>query len=72
MIQRTGPEAALQGKTGAQVYLENWKIGANLPKSYKGKYECWLLVKAQGPRYVEGSTKENMIFLNRVLLVPIK
>ena len=72
MIRRTGAEAALQGKNEAQVYLENWKIGAKLPISYKGKYDCWLLVKAQGPRYVEGSTKENMIFLSRVLLVPVK
>lgn len=54
------------------VYLENWKIGARLPKSFKGKYDCWVQIRAQGPYYVDGSEKENMLFLNRILLVPIK
>ena len=60
------------GDHGSQVYLENWKIGARLPKSFKGKYDCWVLIKAEGPRYVEGSTKGNKVFLNRVLLVRLK
>jgi len=71
-IRRTSKDGEFSGEDRVTVYLENWKIGARLPKSFKGKYDCWLLVKAQGPLYVDGSAKENMIFLNRVLLVPVK
>ena len=72
-IQRTGKNVEFQGSPhGATVYLENWKIGARVSKDFKGKFECWVLVRAQGPFYVAGSTKENKVFLSRVLLVPIK
>lgn len=71
-IPRTSKDGEFSGEDRVTVYLENWKIGARLPKSFKGKYDCWLLVKAQGPLYVDGSAKENMIFLSRVLLVPVK
>ena len=71
-IRRTSKDGEFSGEDRVTVYLENWKIGARLPKSFKGKYDCWLLVKAQGPLYVDGSAKENMIFLSRVLLVPVK
>ena len=72
-IRRTSGNAAFQGsKHGATVCLENWKIGARLPKTFKGKYDCWVLVKAEGPLYVDGSTKENKVYLSRVLLVSIK
>ena len=72
-LKRTDENAAFQGsKHGAVVCLENWKIGARLPKTIKGKYDCWVLVKAEGPLYVDGSTKENKVYLSRVLLVPMK
>ena len=66
-------DAEFQGSVhGTQVFLENWKIGARLPKTFKGKYDCWVLVRAQGPFYVDGSTKENKLFLKKVILVPVK
>ena len=72
-IKRTGADAEFQGGTNnARLYLENWTIGAWVPKDITGKYDCWTLVKAQGPFYVPGSTKENKLFLARVLLVPVK
>ena len=60
------------GKYDSQIYLENWRIGAWVPADLKGKYDCWILVKAQGPFYVEGSEKENKLFLARVLLIPLE
>ena len=60
----------LGGKYDSQVYLENWRIGAWIPNDLKGKYDCWILVKVQGPFYVEGSEKENKLFLARVLMIP--
>ena len=60
------------GKNNTNIYLENWRIGAWVPADLKGKYDCWVSVKAQGPFYVEGSEKENKLFLDRVLLVPLK
>ncbi len=69
-IKRAG-DSALQGTPDAVVYLENWKIGARLP-NLKGKYDFWISVKAQGPYYVDGSRKENKLFLDQVLLVPVK
>ena len=72
-IKRTRADAEFSGSNyGITVYFENWKIGARLPKTFKGKYDCWVLVKAEGPLYVDGSTKENKVYLSRVLLVPIK
>ena len=43
-----------------------------MPADVKGKYDCWILVKVQGPFYVAGSDKENKLFLARVLLIPLK
>ena len=60
------------GAYNTQIYLENWKTGAWVPADLKGKYDCWVQIKAQGPYYVDGSTKENKLFLRRVLLVPLK
>ena len=60
------------GAYNTRLYLENETIGAWVPKDITGKYDCWALVKAQGPFYVQGSTKENKLFLARVLLVPVK
>ena len=60
------------GRHNTQVYLENWRIGAWVPADVKGKFNCWILVKVQGPFYVTGSKKENKLFLARVLLVPLK
>ena len=72
-IKRTRADAEFSGSNyGITVYFENWKIGARLPKTFKGKYDCWVLVKAEGPLYVDGSTKENKVYLSRVLLVSIK
>ena len=49
-IKRTGAEAEFQGgANNARLYLENWSIGAWVPKDLKGKYDCWVLVKAEGP-----------------------
>lgn len=72
-IRRTGKDVRFSG-TGPQpqIYLENWSIGAKVPVKYVGKFECYVYVKAQGPFYVKGSTKENKLFLARVILVPIK
>lgn len=72
-IKRTRADAEFSGSNyGITVYFENWKIGARLPNTITGKYDCWVLVKAEGPLYVDGSTKENKVYLSRVLLVPIK
>lgn len=60
------------GRNNTQVYLENWQIGAWVPEDVKGKFDCWILVKVQGPFYVAGSDKENKLFLARVLLVPLE
>ena len=60
------------GAYNTRLYLANETIGAWVPKDITGKYDCWALVKAQGPFYVNGSTKENKLFLARVLLVPMK
>ena len=60
------------GKTNTQIYLENWRIGAFTPENLKGKFDCWISVKAQGPFYVPGSEKENKLFLDRVILVPLE
>ena len=43
-----------------------------MPADVKGKYDCWILVKVQGPFYVAGSAKENKLFLAKGLLVPLK
>ena len=73
-IRRTSNEAAVPQDTphNTVIYLEDWKIGARLPNTITGKFDCWVLVKAEGPLYVDGSTKENKVYLSRVLLVPIK
>ena len=72
-IARTSSDVEFQGnRFGVTVYLENWEIGARLPQTIKGKYDCWVLVKAEGPLYVGGSNKENKIYLSRVLLAPVK
>lgn len=73
-IRRTSNEAAVPQDTphNTVIYLEDWKIGARLPNTITGKFDCWVLVKAEGPLYVDGSTKENKVYLSRVLLVPVK
>ena len=72
-IPRKGKDIEFPGgRHNTQVYLENWRIGAWVPADVKGKFDCWILVKVQGPFYVAGSTKENKLFLARVLLVPLK
>ena len=60
------------GKGTTQLYLANWTIGAGIPANVKGKYDCWVSLKAQGPYYVDGSTKENKLFLDRAILVRLK
>ena len=60
------------GSYNTQLYMANWTIGAWMPANVKGKFDCWASVKAQGPLYVPGSTKENKLFLDAVLLVPLK
>lgn len=72
-IPRRGKDIEFPGgRHNTQVYLENWRIGAWVPEDVKGKFNCWILVKVQGPFYVTGSKKENKLFLARVLLVPLK
>ena len=60
------------GANTTKLYLEDESIGAYAPKELKGKYDCWMLVKAEGPLYVDGSTKKNKVYLSRILLVPVK
>jgi hypothetical protein len=60
------------GKYNTKLYMANWTIGAWMPENLKGKFDCWASVKAQGPLYVPGSTRENKLFLDAVLMVPLK
>ena len=52
----------------AHIYLGNWRSGCYL-HDYKGNFEYWVSLKFQGPFYVEGSQKENGVYLDRVILV---
>ena len=52
----------------AHVYLGNWRSGCYL-HDFKGNFEYWVSLKFQGPFYVEGSQKENGVYLDRVILV---
>jgi len=61
----------LSGDQRILIYFENWSIGCYLPK-FKGKYEYWVSVRAQGPYYVDGSAREDKLFLDQVIVVKIK
>ena len=72
-IPRRGKDIEFPGGTkNTLVYLEDWRIGAWVPSDAKGKFDCWILVKAQGPFYLAGSSKDNKLFLAKALLVPLK
>ncbi len=52
----------------------SWEIQRNLDEFYENigtsnDYEIFVSLKVQGPLYVEGSTKENAVMLDRILLI---
>ena len=63
-------------------YAQDWHAGFNLQGFYivsdgvseeenPNMYDLWVSIKFQGPAYRKGSTKENGIYFERAMLVPV-